>query len=199
VVAAVEYTPAAPFVVFPDGRVEMFQTERFNVLSAKPEGLQYEKLQIEGGARAISPGVLSFAADDGRRSTARIGFFLRPIPASQVTNVSQLLASLPPGTLLATPSSPGFAHMSFSDLLLLRAGPNAEARAAPLRNLALVRAFTRSFFDQALRGAPSGPASLPIQGYSELKIETAADRPVTTATPSALARPAPTPRPARTS
>jgi hypothetical protein len=255
VVAAVEYTPAAPFVVFPDGRVERFQTERFNLLTGKPEGLQYEKLQIEGGARAIiaalngmakqgragriagridltkvgvfghslggmsalravqldqriragvmqdgiSPGLISFAADDGRRSTARIGVFLRPIPASQTNNVSQLLASLPPGTLLATPSSPGFSHMSFSDLLLLRAGPSTGARAAPLRNLALARAFTRSFFDQALRGAPSGPTALPLQGYPELKIETAADRPVTASTPSATARPATTRRPARTS
>jgi hypothetical protein len=61
--------------------------------------------------------------------------------------------------------------MSFSDMLLLRAGANAETRASATRNLAIVRAMTRSFFDNALRGSSAQPADLPASGYSELTIE----------------------------
>jgi hypothetical protein len=62
--------------------------------------------------------------------------------------------------------------MSFSDVLLLRAGDNAEARAQALRNLTLVRTMTRTFFDNALKGSAALPSALPAQGHAELTVRT---------------------------
>jgi hypothetical protein len=121
---------------------------------------------------AVSPATLAFAGESGRQTRARVGPFFRPIPPNQRERIEQLFESYAPGTILVTPVSPGFAHMSFSDLLLLRAGENVETRAAALRNLTLVRALTRTFFDNALKGSPGAPAALPGQGYAELTIRT---------------------------
>jgi hypothetical protein len=49
---------------------------------------------------------------------------------------------------------------------------NAETRTAALRNLALVRALTRTFFDNALKGLPATSASLTGQGFAELMVRT---------------------------
>jgi dienelactone hydrolase len=121
---------------------------------------------------AVSPATLAFAAESGKQTRAKVGLFFRPIPANQRERIEGLFASYRPGTILVTPTSPGFAHMSFSDLLLLRAGDNSDTRASALRNLALVRALTRTFFDNALKGMPATPATLPEQGFSELIVRT---------------------------
>ena len=117
---------------------------------------------------AFGPGLVSYATETGKQMTARVGLFFRPLGANVRGQVENMWALYPPGTLLVTPASPGFSHMSFSDLLLLRASDNAETRAQALRNLTLVRAMTRTFFDNALRGSAASPSALPGQGYPEL-------------------------------
>jgi hypothetical protein len=232
VVAAVEYSPAAAFVLFPDGRIAAMNAEQWNALAKlpqdSPELLERERAEIEGGVRALrraidhleranasgplagrldlqrlgafghsfgamavlralqvdrrlragmtqdalGPSVLAYAAAEGKQMTSKVALFFRPIGANNRPNVERLFKSLPSGTLLATPSSPGFAHMSFSDMLLLRAGADdAGTRASATRNLAIVRALTRTFFDSALRGSSAAPADLPSNGYRELTIE----------------------------
>jgi hypothetical protein len=235
VIAAVEYAPAAAFVLFPDGRVASMDADRWNAIGKlpweSPELIAFERPQIEAGAAAlrtaldqltaldragplagrldltrvgvfghsfgamsamrvaqldrrfgaaltqdaVSPATLAFAAESGRQTRAKIGLFFRPIPASQRERIETLLTSYAPGTILVTPASPGFAHMSFSDLPLLRAGGNADIRAAALRNIALVRALTRTFFDHTLKGMPASPAALPGQGFAELTVRTSAE------------------------
>ena len=103
---------------------------------------------------------------------ARVGLFFRPLGNNVRGQIERMWSLYPNGTILVTPASPGFAHMSFSDLLLLRAGDNAETRAQALRNLVLVRALARTFFDNALKGASAAPAALPGQGFSELTVRT---------------------------
>jgi hypothetical protein len=124
---------------------------------------------------AIGPAVLAFAAETGKQTTARVGLFFRPIGDGVRARVETLFTSYPRGTILVTPASTGFAHMSFSDVLLLRAGDNADARGAALRNLVIVRALTRTFFDHALKGSSTAPAALPAQGYAELTVRTSTD------------------------
>lgn len=119
---------------------------------------------------AIGPGVLSFAEQDGRTTAARVALFFRPVPQSQRTNVPKLLASYPAGTLLAAPvAGTAFSHMSFSDVLLIRAADPAE-RERQLRNLALVRSVTRTFFDETLRGRTVPTASVTAQ-FPEISVE----------------------------
>lgn len=119
---------------------------------------------------AFGPGVVSFATETGKQMTARVGLFFRPLGANVSGQVEQMRGLYPPGTLLIRAASPGFAHMSFSDLLLLRAVDNADTRAQALRNLILVRTMTRTFFDNALKGSTALPSALPGQGYAELTV-----------------------------
>jgi len=121
---------------------------------------------------AFGPGVVSFARETGKQMTARVGLFFRPLGANVSGQVEQMWGLYPPGTLLIRAASPGFAHMSFSDLLLLRAVDDGETRAQALRNLVLVRAMTRTFFDNALKGSAASPSALPGQGYAELTVRT---------------------------
>jgi dienelactone hydrolase len=57
VVAAVEYSPAAAFVLFPDGRVGTMDADKWNALGKmpqdSPELLERERAEIEGGVRAL--------------------------------------------------------------------------------------------------------------------------------------------------
>jgi dienelactone hydrolase len=235
VVAAVEYAPAAAFVLFPDGHVASMDADRWNAIGKlpweSPELIAFERPQVDAGATAlrraldelqaldragplggrldltrvgvfghsfgamsamraaqvdrrfgaaltqdaVSPATLAFAAESGKQTRAKVGLFFRPIPANQRERIEGLFASYPPGTILVTPTSPGFAHMSFSDLLLLRAGDNSDTRASALRNLALVRALTRTFFDHSLRGVATTPAALPTQGFAELTVRTSTE------------------------
>jgi hypothetical protein len=121
---------------------------------------------------AFGPTVMAYAGETGKQMTAQVGLFFRPLNATVRSQVERMWELYPPGTILVTPASPAFAHMSFSDVLLLRAGDNAETRDAALRNLVIVRALTRTFFDNALKGAAASPAALPGQGFSELTVRT---------------------------
>lgn len=121
---------------------------------------------------AFGPGLVAYASEIGKQMTARVGLLFRPLGNNVRGQIERMWSLYPNGTILVTATSPGFAHMSFSDLLLLRAGDNAETRAQALRNLVLVRALTRTFFDNALKGASAAPAALPGQGFSELIVRT---------------------------
>jgi predicted dienelactone hydrolase len=156
------------------GRVGIFG-HSFGAMAAMRASQTDRRLRAVLTQDAFGPTVMANAAETGRQMTAKVGLFFRPLGNNVRDQIERMWGLSPPGTLLVTPASPGFAHMSFSDLLLLRAGDNTEARAAALRNLVLVRALTRTFFDNALKGAAGSPASLPTQGYAELTVRTSAN------------------------
>ena len=61
------------------------------------------------------------------------------------------LAAMPGGSYLVAAEPAGFTHRSFMDLRLLTQGDDSAATARNRYNLALVRAYTRAFFDKYLR------------------------------------------------
>jgi len=120
---------------------------------------------------ALGQGVRAFAKE-GTRHRGRFGLFFRPVRAGAQPDLDELFNALPKGTMLATASSPEFAHMSFSDLLFLRSSGDVEKQKRTLRHLEFVRALTRSYFDHALRGAGQQPSGLGARGYPELVVKT---------------------------
>jgi hypothetical protein len=57
------------------------------------------------------------------------------------------------GSYRVTLSMPGVSHASFGDQPILQAGDDTGRREQAVRNLETIRAYTRAFFDQSLRGA----------------------------------------------
>jgi predicted dienelactone hydrolase len=68
-VAAVEYAPIAPFVMFPEGRVTNYDAQRWSPLSQLPEGsldrTNFEKKEIQAAATALRI-VLDDLSEPGR-------------------------------------------------------------------------------------------------------------------------------------
>ena len=54
-----------------------------------------------------------------------------------------------------TLDTPGIAHESFSDILLLEAGQTAETRQHRVLAMQLIRDYTRAFFDRHVRDLPA--------------------------------------------
>ena len=63
------------------------------------------------------------------------------------------LGAMPGGSYLVAAEPAGFTHRSFMDLRLLSQSDDSAATAHNLYNLALVRAYTRAFFDKYLLGS----------------------------------------------
>ena len=63
------------------------------------------------------------------------------------------LAGMPGGSYLVAAETAGFTHRSFMDLRLLTQVDDSAATARNLSNFALVRAYTRAFFDKYLGGS----------------------------------------------
>jgi predicted dienelactone hydrolase len=76
------------------------------------------------------------------------------ITAMYQHNQDAALASLPGGSLRIDAEAPDFTHRSFIDLKVLQATDSA-AVAGQQRYLAVIRQYTRAFFDGTLRGMPS--------------------------------------------
>lgn len=109
--------------------------------------------------------MVALAKDARRNGQAPCGLFFRPRTGDRA-DADSLFAALPPGTMQATiAAAVPFVHMSFSDVRLLSSGENATGRVDGLRDLAVIRAVTRRFFDQNFGRAAASVQSLPREGF----------------------------------
>ncbi|HZT43067.1 MAG TPA: hypothetical protein VFA07_12940 [Chthonomonadaceae bacterium] len=76
-------------------------------------------------------------------------------------NQDDSLARMPGGSYRVSVETPGFTHRSFMDLPLLKAGDDPAATERNLRNLEIVIAYTRAFFDRTLKGIQPTLLDLP--------------------------------------
>src|SRR5262249_25695251 len=67
-------------------------------------------------------------------------------------NQEGALASMPGGSYRVAIETPRFTHRSFIDAALFKADNDAAAMTQHLKNLELIRAYTRAFFDKHLKG-----------------------------------------------
>jgi hypothetical protein len=100
-VAAVEYAPIAPFVIFPDGRVTRYDAQRWSALSQLPEGspdhTNFQKNEIQAGATALRI-VLDDLSEPGRTDRpltphldfSRVGVFGHSFGGMAVLRAAQL-------------------------------------------------------------------------------------------------------------
>jgi len=66
-------------------------------------------------------------------------------------NQEEALASMPGGSYRVAVVVPSFNHRSFIDAALLKAGDDQKAVTENMRNLKIVRTYTRAFFDKHLK------------------------------------------------
>ena len=67
-------------------------------------------------------------------------------------NQEEALANMPGGSYRVAVETPRFTHRSFIDVALFKSGDDPMALAQNLKNVQLVRAYTRAFFDKYLKG-----------------------------------------------
>jgi hypothetical protein len=67
-------------------------------------------------------------------------------------NQEESLASMPGGSYRVAIETPRFTHRSFIDAALFKPDNDAAAMTQHLKNLQLIRAYTRAFFDKHLKG-----------------------------------------------
>jgi hypothetical protein len=92
--------------------------------------------------------------------------------AEQTKRYEELFNSLSQPAEWITLAGPQIEHMSFTDLPLFRAGENLEKRAAAIRNLQLVREFTRRYFDVELKEQPRSSMQPNPTVYPEVTLQT---------------------------
>jgi predicted dienelactone hydrolase len=76
-------------------------------------------------------------------------------------NQDDALARMPGGSYRVSVETPGFTHRSFMDLPLLKVCDDPAAAERNLRNLEIVIAYTRAFFDKTLKGIRPTMLDLP--------------------------------------
>lgn len=237
VVVAVDHTPSAQFVVFPNGRVVLFDRKKWDVIfedrlkEGSKERAEWEKAQDEAGAASLravlddltragdarpllagridqkrigvfghsfggmaalialaqerrfhagldqdgtDSGISAFAKEAPRNGQGFFGLFFRPPSGNGRPHADSLFAALPPGTTRATiAAAVRFVHMSYSDVPLLSSG-DAAGRANGLRNLAVIRATTRRFFDKNFGRTAASIQSLTSEGFPEINVNISA-------------------------
>ncbi|MBI2826100.1 MAG: alpha/beta fold hydrolase [Planctomycetia bacterium] len=100
---------------------------------------------------------------------------LRQTPGEDLEEVlrqprQEFCESVKGGSYEVTFSTPGIIHESFSDLPLLESGQNAETMNDRQRTMAIVRIYTRAFFDRYLRERPAPELDRTPDNVSEVEL-----------------------------
>jgi hypothetical protein len=130
-------------------------------------------MQLDSRIRAglnqdgMGGGVIAFATEAKLEKPFAL---MSPKKEKENSRYVQFFNALPKESVWISLDGPQFEHMSFTDLLLLRAGEDTAKRSAALRNLELVREFTRRYFDVHLNGRPATWLIPDAKAYPEITV-----------------------------
>jgi hypothetical protein len=128
-------------------------------------------MQLDSRIRAglnqdgMGGGVIAFATEAKLQKPFGL---MSPKKERENGRYAEFFNALPKESVWISLDAPQFEHMSFTDLLLLRAGEDAGKRSAALRNLEIVREFTRRYFDVYLNDRPATSLMSDALAYPEI-------------------------------
>jgi predicted dienelactone hydrolase len=130
-------------------------------------------MQLDSRIRAglnqdgMGGGVIAFATEAKLEKPFAL---MSPKKEKENSRYVEFFNALPKESVWISLDGPQFEHMSFTDLLLLRAGEDTAKRSAAIRNLELVREFTRRYFDVHLNGRPATSLMPDAKAYPEITL-----------------------------